>query len=72
MKLIDDFGKTWHRLWSMRIMLFTALLGAAEQAFILAGAAPEGFVPKWAYLVLMGLTAVARAVKQPPREDCQP
>ncbi|HEX7687332.1 MAG TPA: hypothetical protein VF453_06485 [Burkholderiaceae bacterium] len=65
MKLIDDAGKTWHRLWSVRLAILAALLGAADAA--LPYIAPAHSSPAFAALTAaVSLAAAgARLVAQP-------
>lgn len=65
MRLIDDAGKTWHRLWSVRLSLAAGLLGAVDAA--LPFVAPEH--ASWRFAALTAgvslAAAVARLVQQP-------
>ena len=65
MRLIDDAGRVWHRLWSVRLSILAALLGAADAA--LPFVAPEHASPVFAALVAaVSLAAAgARLVAQP-------
>jgi hypothetical protein len=69
--LVDD-AHIWHRLWSMRLAIFTTFLSGATLAF---EAMPDRFkdaFPHWTLVALAsvttfmgGSTAVARMLKQP-------
>jgi len=65
MHLIDDAGRVWHRLWSVRLSLLAAALGAADAlAGFLMPAHPRLIVA----LAATGLSfaaAIARLVAQP-------
>lgn len=69
MQLIDDARKTWHRLWSVRLALLSALLSAAEFALPLvpdsvADVIGRGRFAAAAFAISVG-AAVARVVSQP-------
>jgi len=63
MTLIEDAGRTWHRLWSVRLSLLSALMSAADagwQAYITGQ-------PRIVSLATFGISAgaaVARVVTQ--------
>lgn len=63
MKLTDD-AKKWHRLWSVRIAVLTAALGAAEASL---GLWKDVLPDSWFAILATGTgmaTAVARVIKQ--------
>lgn len=65
MKLIDDARRVWPRLWSVRLSLLAAGLGAVDAALPLI--APQGGSVRFALItaaVSLG-AAVARLVSQP-------
>lgn len=65
MTLIEDAGKVWHRLWSVRLSLLAAALGAADAAMPFI--APEHASPRFAAAaaaVSVG-AALSRLVAQP-------
>ena len=68
MKLVKDAPK-WHRLWSVRLAILSALLGALELSLPLW----QGIVPGNVFAALSTITAaaaaVARVVKQEALED---
>lgn len=61
---VDDAGKVWHKLWSVRLMLLCGLVEAADSGY-------EVWVtgqPPWQALVASALAfaaAFARVVRQP-------
>lgn len=57
MKLIPDAGN-WHKFWSIRLALLSAILGALELALPLW----QGLVPPHTFAVLSTLAAVGAAV----------
>ncbi|HEX7639320.1 MAG TPA: hypothetical protein VF457_13065 [Burkholderiaceae bacterium] len=63
--LIDDAGRVWHRLWSVRLSVLAAVLGAADAA--LPFVAPAHASPAFSALVAaVSLAAAgARLVAQP-------
>lgn len=64
MNLITNWREELNTAWSVRVALFTAFLGVADQiltAFI-------GALPPWAYVALMGVIIVARVADQPPKQ----
>lgn len=68
MKLIDDAGRVWHKLWSVRLALLGALFSAAEFAVSLAPEAVANVVGQGrfaavAFVVGIG-AAIARLVQQ--------
>jgi hypothetical protein len=64
-RLIDEVGKKWHRLWSVRILLFQLLLDGVATGFM----GFYGMVPPWWFLginVFLTVAAgLARLIKQP-------
>jgi hypothetical protein len=65
MRLIEDAGRVWHRLWSVRLSVLAAVLGAADAAL-------PFLAPPHASAAFAGLTAMvslaaagARLVAQP-------
>jgi hypothetical protein len=64
MELIEDAGKVWHRLWSVRLSLLAAVASAGDagwQAFVSGS-------PRVISLCTFGISlgaAVARIVAQP-------
>ena len=64
MQLIDDAGKVWHRLWSVRLSLLAAVASAADagwQAYITGQ-------PRLVSIITFGISlgaAVSRVVAQP-------
>lgn len=65
MKLIDDARRVWPRLWSVRLSLLAAALGAIDAALPLI--APQGGGVRFA-LITAGVSlsaALARLVSQP-------
>lgn len=67
-KLAKDATK-WHRLWSVRLAILSAMLGALELSLPLW----QGLVPSNVFAALSTITAaaaaVARVVKQEALED---
>ena len=57
MKLIDD-ASGWHRLWSMRLAILSALFGALELIMPIW----SGLVPDSVFATLSTLSAVAAAI----------
>lgn len=77
MKLIDDVGALWHRLWAVRMAIISAIYSAAAGAWLLM---PPDWQPtlsqpiRWV-LVVVGVSlaaspGVARVVAQPKLRDC--
>lgn len=68
MPLIDDWRRLAPRLWSIRLAIFSAVLGVAELGLPLF----QSFIPPKVFGVLSILTALAaagaRLVKQIPPE----
>lgn len=65
MILIDDAGKVWHRLWSVRLAVLSAILSACEFAMqYLAPAHANGSFAAAAFFVSLA-SGVARIVAQP-------
>lgn len=64
MRLIDDWDKQFHKLWSVRLALLSALFSAAETAMNLYA---TGTAPKLVVLTMIVslCSAVARLVAQP-------
>lgn len=56
MKLIPD-ARNWHRFWSVRLAILSAILGALELALPLW----QGLVPPKTFATLATLTAVGAA-----------
>lgn len=69
MKLIDDWKRTAHRLWSVRLALLSAALSAAE--FAIPYIAPDIRSGRFAVLAFAVsiAAAVARIVAQPGLRD---
>lgn len=65
MQLIDDASKIWHRLWSVRLAILAAVLGAIDAA--LPFVAPAHASPWFALLTMFVSLAAAgaRMVRQP-------
>lgn len=65
MKLIDDAGRVWHKLWSVRLSLLAALLGAVDVALPFVAPSHRS-VPFALLAAAVSLAAVlARLVTQP-------
>lgn len=64
MRLIDDAGQVWHKLWSVRLALLAAGLGAVDAA--LPFVAPQHASPLFAAMTAaVSLAAgLARLVQQ--------
>jgi membrane protein YdbS with pleckstrin-like domain len=62
--LIEDAGRVWHKLWSVRLALVTALLSAAQAGWdaYTTGNSP---IMAWVTFAIAVLTAVSRLVAQP-------
>lgn len=65
MRLIDDAGRLWHRLWSVRLSLLAAGLGAVDAAmpFLAPEHASRRFAAATAVVALAA--GIARLVSQP-------
>lgn len=76
MNLIDDARHVWHRLWSVRLALLSALLSAAEFALPLIPDAVADMVGRGKFAaaaMIVSLAAgVARVVSQPKLHDEAP
>lgn len=64
MKLIDDWRVKLNKLWSVRVAIFSALLGVADQ--ILAAFAETSHMPPLVYALLTVAIVVARFIDQTP------
>jgi hypothetical protein len=64
-QLISDAGRLWHRLWSVRLAILAAALGAVDAA--LPFVAPTHASPAFA-----GLTAAVSLAAAGARLVCQP
>jgi hypothetical protein len=71
MKLVENASQ-WHRLWSIRFAILSALFGSITTAYVALPADWLPAIPGWVKLALAGgalLTAgasgVARVVQQP-------
>lgn len=67
MKLIDDFDTVWHRLWSVRFALLSAVFGLAAQVQDQLPAIRDFVTPKEfvALSIACGVaSALSRVVKQ--------
>ena len=72
MKLIEDAGKLWHRLWTVRMSIIGVVYASVGGVYL---AMPEGLrpdLPEWGKLLLAGVgvmlaaaPGVARVVAQP-------
>lgn len=60
MRLIDNWRAALNKLWSIRLALLTALLGAADQVL----SAFVGALPPVVYSLLAVAIAIARVVDQ--------
>lgn len=60
MKLIDDWRAEINRLWSVRVAIFAALLGVADQVLSTFGAQ----LPPVVYSVIAVAIALARVARQ--------
>ncbi|MEK7945713.1 hypothetical protein WKR98_13230 [Pigmentiphaga sp. YJ18] len=58
MRLIDDAHTVWHRLWSVRLALLSALFAAADVALPLW----QGLLPARTFAAISTLLAVAAAI----------
>lgn len=69
MTLIDDAGRVWHKLWSVRLALLSALLSAVEFALPLVPDSWADSVGRGKFaaaaLVVSIAAGVARIVSQP-------
>ncbi|KDR26004.1 hypothetical protein [Caballeronia zhejiangensis] len=68
MKLIDDASAVWHRLWSVRFAILSALFGIAAQVQDNLPAIRDFVTPKEfvALSIVCGLaSALSRVIKQP-------
>ena len=63
MKLIENGREELNKAWSVRVALFTAFLGVADQILT----AFMGALPPWVYVALMGVIIVARVADQPAK-----
>lgn len=61
MKLIHHWRMQLNKLWSVRIAIFSAILGVADQLL----AAFQSSLPAWVYALLFVTIIVARIVDQP-------
>ena len=68
MKLIADWRASINRLWSIRIAIFTALLGVADPILALF----QAHIPPITYSVLCALIIIARVLQQPDPEATLP
>lgn len=65
MHLIDDAGRLWHRLWSVRLALLALGFEAIDKGLPYLA---DVFPPVWFSLITMGVTVgagIARLVDQP-------
>lgn len=60
MKLIDGWRAELNRLWSIRVAIFAALLGVADQIL----AAFQDSFPPVVYSIMFALIVIARVVQQ--------
>lgn len=72
MKFIDEAGQTWHRLWSMRLMILTTIYTSAAGAWVLLPADWQPNLSDSVKAILAGIgvalpaiAAVSRIVAQP-------
>lgn len=70
MKLIDNASQ-WHKLWSIRFAVLSALFGAATTAYIALPPDWLPYIPGWAKLALAvgsmasaSASSVARVIQQ--------
>lgn len=70
MKLIDNAGQ-WHKLWSIRFSIMSALFGSITTAYLALPPDWLPYIPGWAKLLLAagsmttaGAASVARVVQQ--------
>lgn len=71
MKLIDNWKRLWHRLWSVRLSLLAAVLSTADVIY----ATWTSGQPRWAVLVAAIVSigaAISRVVAQPGVLDEKP
>jgi hypothetical protein len=68
MKLIQGWRDALNRLWSVRIAIFTALLGVADPILALF----QAQVPPLVYSVLCAAIIIARVLQQPDPEATIP
>jgi hypothetical protein len=65
MTFIEDWDKKFHKLWSIRLALLTAVFGALEVALpFFTGIVPPGTMAGLASFTAIG-SAVARVIAQP-------
>jgi len=72
MKMIDEAGQVWHRLWSMRLMILTTIYTSAAGAWALLPPDWQPHLSEGAKAILAGIgvalpaiAAVSRVVAQP-------
>lgn len=65
MKLIDDASEVWHRLWSVRLSLLAALLGAISAAMPYVAPAQPSLRYAVASVLLALAAAASRVIAQP-------
>jgi hypothetical protein len=68
MKLIQDWRDALNRLWSVRIAIFTALLGVADPILALF----QAQIPPFVFSCLAAAIIVARVLQQPDPEATIP
>lgn len=64
MKLIDDAGKLWHRLWSVRLSLLAAFGSAIEAAWMVYTTGQPPIIAIITLVISLG-AAFSRMVAQP-------
>jgi len=68
MTLIEGWKAKWHKLWSIRFALLTALFGILEQVL----PALTGVVPPHVFAILSIVTAIGSAVSRVVQQKTLP